>query len=87
MTATTIPCPDQRRATHRARPEGVYRLVLVVGMALSSWARSRADHKAMTRKPTPLAELSDHERMQLYREATELRDGAYASRALYHVIS
>lgn len=86
MTATTIPCPDSRAATRRARPEGVHRLVMIFGMALAGWARNRADQKAMARTRHPLSALSDNERAELYTEASRLRDQAYASRANWHVI-
>lgn len=84
LAATTMPCPDSQ-VVRRARPQGVHRLVLIFGMALTSWARNRADEKAMARTRHPLSALSDHERVQLYREATELREHAYASRSSWHV--
>ncbi|MHA6694435.1 hypothetical protein [Homoserinimonas sp. A520] len=86
LDATTLACPDSRAATRRARPEGLHRLVLVIGMALASWARNRADQKAIARTRHPLSALSDSERAELYREASRLRDQAYASRANWHVI-
>ncbi|HEU4808571.1 MAG TPA: hypothetical protein VFT01_09935 [Homoserinimonas sp.] len=86
MTATTIPCPDSRAAARRARPEGVHRLVLVFGISLANWARNRADQKALARTRHPLSALSDSERVELYREASQLRDQAYAGRANWHVI-
>ncbi|MEX1078794.1 MAG: hypothetical protein WED09_06770 [Homoserinimonas sp.] len=86
MTATTIPCPDSQAAARRARPEGVHRLVMILGVTLANWARNRADQKAMVRTRHPLSALSDHERVELYREATRLRDQAYAGRGNWHVI-
>jgi hypothetical protein len=56
-----------------------------VGMALESWAQGRADQKAMARTRSPLAGLSDHEQAKLFREATLLREQAYADRARWHV--
>jgi len=60
-------------------------MVLIFGMALAGWAQERADRKALARTRHPLSALSDHERVTLYREATELRESAYASRSSWHV--
>jgi hypothetical protein len=87
MTAT---CPESRRS---AQPQGLDRLVMVVGLALESWALSHADRKAlghadqkaMVRTRSPLSALSDYEQVSLYREATQLREQAYADRARWHV--
>lgn len=83
MTVTmTATCPESRRS---AQPQGLDRLVMVVGLALESWAQSHADQKAMVRARSPLSALSDHEQVSLYREATQLREQAYADRARWHV--
>ena len=70
----------------QSRLQGVDRLVMLAGTTMASWAQEHADRKAMARQSTPLGGLSDHERAQLYREATALRDKAYSARSLYHVI-
>ena len=83
MTTTAIQCPDVTRET---RPRGVERAVMLLGLAMTRWATERADTKAMSRHRSPLANLSDWERADLYREATALREAAYAERARYHAI-
>jgi hypothetical protein len=84
--ATTLACPESPVASRRARPEGVHRLAMILGLAMASWARNRADQKAMARSRHPLAALSDQERVELYREATQLREHAYANRSGWHVV-
>jgi hypothetical protein len=87
MSSTTaIPCRETQDLAHVSSPQGVNRLVMLVGITMTDWAQRRADRRAMARRSTPLALLSDHERVQLYREATALRDEAYSARARYHVI-
>ena len=83
MTTSAIQCPD---VTREAQLRGVERAVMLLGLAMTRWARERADAKAMSRRRSPLANLSDAERADLYREATALRDAAYAERARYHAI-
>jgi len=84
MSATvTGTCPESRRSV---QPQGLDRLVMVLGLALESWAQAHADRKAMARGRSPLAGLSDHERTMLYREATQLREQAIADRGRWHVI-
>jgi len=80
MTAT---CPESRRSV---QPQGLDRLVMVLGLTLESWAQARADQKALARRRTPLSGLSDHEQSLLFREATELREQAIADRGRWHVI-
>lgn len=77
---TAIQCQDV------ARPRGFERTVMLIGMAMTSWASERADSKEMRRRRSPLSNLSDAERADLYREATALRDAAYAERARWHAI-
>jgi hypothetical protein len=87
MSSTTaIPCPATQDRVNESGPQGIDRLVMLTGVTMTNWAQRRADRKAMARSSTPLAGLSDHERVQLYREATALRDGAYAELSRYHVI-
>lgn len=85
LTATTRACPESQAAARRARPQGVHRLVMIFGMALTAWAQGRADQKAMARTRHPLSALNDHERAELYRQASELREQNYASRSRWHV--
>ncbi len=84
--STAIPCPLATSTARRARPEGLERAVMLVGVAMTRWARERADVRAMKRRRSPLTGLSDSERAELYREASALREGMYADRARWHVI-
>jgi len=87
MSSTTaIPCPATQDLTNESRPQGIDRLAILVGTTMTDWAQRRADRRAMARRSTPLALLSDHERVLLYREATALREETYAAQSSYHVI-
>lgn len=87
MTATTaMSYPTAPSNAQRACPEGVDRAILQLGTWLTEWAQNRADRKAAVRRSSGLSALSDHERAQLYREVTTLRESAYAERAHWHVI-
>ena len=83
MTTSAITCPDVRQ---RVRPHGFERAVMLLGLAMTHWARERADGKAMRARRAPLANLSDAERADLYRESTALRDAVYAQRTQWHAI-
>jgi hypothetical protein len=82
MTATR---PESRRSV---QPQGLDRLVMILGLALECWALDHADQKALTRTRarSPLSELSRHEQQLLFREATLLREQAIADRGRWHVI-
>jgi hypothetical protein len=80
MTAT---CPESRRSV---QPQGLERQVMILGLALESWAQHRADQKALARTRSPLSGLSRHEQQLLFREATLLREQAIADRGRWHVI-
>lgn len=80
MSTTAIQCPVS------ARPTGFDRAVMVLGNAMTDWAQHHADAKAMRRRRGSLAYLSDAERADLYREATALREAAYAGRVQWHAI-
>lgn len=84
MTTSAISCPEM---THRARPQGLERAVLLLGLAMTKWAREHADGRAMrAARRAPLAGLSDAERADLYRESTALREAALVQRVQWHAI-
>lgn len=83
---TAIQCPDVASGAHQERIDGLERAVMLIGTAMTNWARERAEAKAMSRRRSALSNLSDAERADLYREATALRDAAYAERARWHAI-
>lgn len=90
--STAIPCPVGAMTARRARPEGLDRAVMLAGLAITKWARQRADAKALRPRRSALfrlndlSGLNDSERAELYREATAIREAANAERARWHAI-